>query len=109
MNTITGANAECDRFFMEQIGGPSGLQAFKDEAAQLDALPCPFCGGEARARLGKALTALTVTITCSGCGINTGAHITGRMASGDTFTAGDRLRQALAIWNRRAAPPQQID
>lgn len=106
MKTITGAWAEQDRFFMDEIGGPAGLEAFKAEADLAKAAPCPFCGGAAAARLGKALTALYVQITCDGCGVNTGALLTGRMASGDSYTASDRLRQALATWNRRTAPPE---
>ena len=71
--------------------------------------PCPFCGGEPEARLLWALNfAADISIRCSVCGCQTEHYPVGQMVSGTVYSVADRVKQAAAIWNRRAGEAQKL-
>lgn len=107
MKTYIHEWARVDNFFLKAIGRQEGIKAFEQEAGQLTALPCPFCGGEAAAKVGKSFIDLAVNVYCTNCGITTKTRATGQAITGDIHTVSDRLAQTLAEWNRRTQSPPQ--
>lgn len=82
--------------------GPPGLKEFADLATALQARPCPFCGGEAAARIGLVYGyAAAVSVYCTGCKIGTRNRQAGTMANGKAYTLQERLLQATELWNCR--------
>lgn len=87
--------------FMQQLENEGGADAFIADAETLSAEPCPCCGSQPSAKLEPSLSALSVRIVCPVCAIQTKHYLTGKNVIGQTFTAKDQLREALATWNRR--------
>lgn len=91
-----------DRYFMEYLGGESGLLNLQKQAGQEYVKPCPCCTGEAELKLSLAYSGLLVRISCIDCGIQTKGRLTGKnIVTGKTDTAIDMMEKELAVWNHR--------
>ncbi len=109
MKTFMPVWANADKIFLDEIGGQEGIKDFVRCVEQLNALPCPFCGGEAAVNVEKAYIPLVVTVFCTNCGIKTKERPTGQVITGESYSLHDRLAQALNDWNQRTHDKFQLE
>lgn len=91
-----------DRYIAEAFGGMDAIVEVGKLAAEINAAPCPFCGGDAVAALGQIYSVPAVRIECDRCHIAT----LWRGSSWDYFeakelTLADAMRRSAQNWNKR--------
>lgn len=93
-----------DRHIVEAFGGRDKLIEVGTLAADHQAAPCPFCGGEAVLGLAQLLGAPSLHIECSKCHVAT--VWTGEgwdYLDAKQFTIVDAFHRSLQRWNKRQA------
>jgi len=98
-------NISAIKFETPDIRDIIGDEEYNDLLATAEGLTlsgCPFCGGEATARIGTTWTIPTVSVFCTSCGCMTPRGWTGGKINGGTYSLPEKLTESAAIWNRRA-------
>ena len=82
--------------------GPEAMAKLFEEVAAAEVPPCPFCGGEAKIKLGSMYRqVILLAVTCSACGAQSKMLAPGKTWTGKTVTLSDVLAQAVELWSRR--------
>ena len=82
--------------------GLFAIVQLESAAGQIDAEPCPFCGGSAALGITSAYGNTAVFIQCAECSVRTELYVAGMNAvTLKNVTPIERLKQAAAVWNKR--------
>lgn len=93
-----------DHYIVEAFGGIDAIVEVGKLAAEINAAPCPFCGGDAVAALGQIYGGPAARIECDRCHIAT----LWRGNSWDyleakELTLADTMQRSAQDWNKREA------
>ena len=87
----------------QKVPGPEAMAKLFEEVAAAEAPPCPFCGGEAKIRLGSMYReAILLSVTCSACGAQSKTLGLSQQPPGaEPLTLSDILVKVIELWSRR--------